>query len=239
LASTEPLLSVRGLNAYYGGSHIIQDVELDVAPGECVALLGRNGAGKSTLMKSLLDAGPRVVGEVRFDGEDLAGIPIDMRTKRGLVLVPEDRRIYPNITVAENIELGRHAARPGSVIASDELYDLFPLLKPLKQRAGYQLSGGQQQIVAVARGLMGAPRLLLLDEPVEGLAPVVVDEMAAHITRIRETRDLALLIAEQNLSFARRVSDRVILIDSGRIVFDGNWEDFDADPQLKERYLAV
>ncbi|WP_372612989.1 ABC transporter ATP-binding protein [Aquicoccus sp.] len=239
MASTEPLLSVRGLNAYYGGSHIIQDVELDVAPGECVALLGRNGAGKSTLMKSLLDAGPRVVGEVRFDGEDLADVPIDMRTKRGLVLVPEDRRIYPNITVAENIELGRHAARIGSVIASDELYDLFPLLKPLKQRAGYQLSGGQQQIVAVARGLMGAPRLLLLDEPVEGLAPVVVDEMAAHITRIRETRDLALLIAEQNLSFARRVSDRVILIDSGRIVFDGNWEDFDADPQLKERYLAV
>lgn len=239
MASTEPLLSIRGLNAFYGGSHVIQDAALDVSPGECVALLGRNGAGKSTLMKSLLDAGPRVSGEVCFDGEDLSGIAVDQRTKRGLVLVPEDRRIYPNITVAENIELGRHAARGKSDVVSEEIYGLFPMLEPLKQRAGYQLSGGQQQIVAVARGLMGAPRLLLLDEPVEGLAPVVVNEMAEHINRIRETRDLALLIAEQNLGFARRVSDRVILIDSGRIVFDGSWEAFDADPQLKERYLAV
>lgn len=239
MASTEPLLSVRGLNAYYGGSHIIQDAALTVAPGESVALLGRNGAGKSTLMKSLLDAGPRVSGEVRFDGADLSNIATDERTRQGLVLVPEDRRIYPNITVAENIELGRHAAGKRTRIATDEIYSLFPLLQPLRQRAGYQLSGGQQQLVAVARGLMGSPRLLLLDEPVEGLAPVVVDEMALHIARIRQTRELALLIAEQNLSFARRVTDRVVLIDSGRIVYDGSWGAFDADPQLKERYLAV
>jgi len=239
LASTDPLLSVRGLNAFYGGSHIIQDAALTVAPGESVALLGRNGAGKSTLMKSLLDAGPRVSGEVRFAGADMSGIATDERTRQGLVLVPEDRRIYPNISVAENIELGRHAAGDRPKVSSDEIYDLFPLLQPLRQRAGYQLSGGQQQLVAVARGLMGAPRLLLLDEPVEGLAPVVVDEMALHIGRIRQTRELALLIAEQNLSFARRVTDRVVLIDSGRIVYDGSWVAFDADPQLKERYLAV
>jgi branched-chain amino acid transport system ATP-binding protein len=239
LASTEPLLSVRGLNAFYGGSHIIQDAALTVAPGESVALLGRNGAGKSTLMKSLLDAGPRVTGDITFDGATLAGVPTDARARQGLVLVPEDRRIYPNITVAENIELGRHAAGQRSKVSSDEIYGLFPLLQPLRQRAGYQLSGGQQQLVAVARGLMGAPRLLLLDEPVEGLAPVVVNDMALHIGRIRQTRDLALLIAEQNLGFARRVTDRVVLIDSGRIVFDGSWDAFDADPQLKERYLAV
>lgn len=239
MASIEPLLSVRGLNAYYGGSHIIQDAALSVAPGESVALLGRNGAGKSTLMKSLLDAGPRVTGEVVFDGTDLAGVATDARSRAGLVLVPEDRRIYPNISVAENIELGRHAAGGRARVTSDEIYGLFPLLQPLRQRAGYQLSGGQQQLVAVARGLMGTPRLLLLDEPVEGLAPVVVDEMALHIGRIRQSRDLALLIAEQNLGFARRVTDRVVLIDSGRIVYDGSWDDFDADPQLKERYLAV
>ena len=190
-------------------------------------------------MKSLLNAGPRVVGDIHFDGKDISALATDARSRMGLVLVPEDRRIYTNITVAENIELGRHAARAGAAVSSDEVYDLFPLLAPLRQRAGYQLSGGQQQIVAVARGLMGAPRLLLLDEPVEGLAPVVVDEMVQHIARICETRELALLIAEQNLSFARRCTDRVVLIDSGRIVFDETWEVFDANPELKERHLAV
>lgn len=237
--SIEPILSIRGLDAFYGGSRIIQNASLSIRPGEKVALLGRNGAGKSTLMKSLLNAGPRVVGDIHFDGKDISALATDARSRMGLVLVPEDRRIYTNITVAENIELGRHAARAGAAVSSDEVYDLFPLLAPLRQRAGYQLSGGQQQIVAVARGLMGAPRLLLLDEPVEGLAPVVVDEMVQHIARICETRELALLIAEQNLSFARRCTDRVVLIDSGRIVFDETWEVFDANPELKERHLAV
>ncbi|WP_299565435.1 ABC transporter ATP-binding protein [uncultured Sulfitobacter sp.] len=237
--SIEPILSIRGLDAFYGGSRIIQNASLSIRPGEKVALLGRNGAGKSTLMKSLLNAGPRVVGDIHFDGKDISALATDARSRMGLVLVPEDRRIYSNITVAENIELGRHAARAGAAVSSDEVYDLFPLLAPLRQRAGYQLSGGQQQIVAVARGLMGAPRLLLLDEPVEGLAPVVVDEMVQHIARICETRELALLIAEQNLSFARRCTDRVVLIDSGRIVFDETWEVFDANPELKERHLAV
>jgi len=239
LGSTEHLLEVSGVNAFYGGSHVIQGASLTVAPGESVALLGRNGAGKSTLLKSLLDAGPRVEGEIRFGGQSLAGVRPDERTRKGLMLVPEDRRIYPDITVTENIELGAHASRGRDRIELAEIFELFPLLEPLKERAGYQMSGGQQQMVAVARGLMGVPRLLLLDEPVEGLAPVVVDEMTEHIARIRQTRSLALLIAEQNLSFARRCTERVLLIDSGRIVFDGTWEDFDADPDLKERYLAV
>lgn len=236
----KPLLSVTGLDAFYGGSHIIQNAGLVVGEGESVALLGRNGAGKSTLMKSLLDAGPRVSGTVTFDGKDLSGVPTESRARLGLMLVPEDRRIYPRITVAENIELGGFAAGNGSRgMSLEEIWTLFPLLEPLKDREGYQLSGGQQQLVAVARGVFGRPRLLLLDEPVEGLAPVVVEQMAQHIQMLRQRGGLSLLIAEQNLAFARKCTDRVFLIDSGRIVFDGSWEVFDADPSLKERYLAV
>jgi len=236
----KPLLSVTGLDAFYGGSHIIQGASLVVGEGESVALLGRNGAGKSTLMKSILDAGPRVSGTITFDGADLSGVPTESRARRGLMLVPEDRRIYSRITVAENIALGRFAAgKEAGSMSLDEIWTLFPLLEPLKEREGYQLSGGQQQLVAVARGVFGRPKLLLLDEPVEGLAPVVVEQMAQHIQMLRQRGGLSLLIAEQNLAFARKCTDRVFLIDSGRIVFDGSWEAFDADPTLKERYLAV
>lgn len=240
MGTPDALLSVGNLDAFYGGSHIIQDANLVVRPGESVALLGRNGAGKSTLMKSLLAAGPRVTGDVRFAGANLTGVPTEKRSRLGLMLVPEDRRIYPNISVAENIELGRFAVAQGKASLSlTDIWSLFPLLEPLKERAGFQLSGGQQQLVAVARGVFGAPKLLLLDEPVEGLAPVVVEEMAAHIQKLRQRDGLTLLIAEQNLSFARSCTDKVFLIDSGRIVFDGSWAEFDADPSLKERYLAV
>ena len=236
----EPLLSVTGLDAFYGGSHVIQNAGLVVGEGESVALLGRNGAGKSTLMKSILDAGPRVSGTIAFEGVDLSGMPTESRARLGLMLVPEDRRIYARITVAENIELGRFAAgKDATPMSLDEIWALFPLLEPLKDREGYQLSGGQQQLVAVARGVFGRPKLLLLDEPVEGLAPVVVEQMAEHIGMLRRRGGLSLLIAEQNLAFARKCTDRVFLIDSGRIVFDGSWEAFDADPTLKERYLAV
>lgn len=236
----EMLLSVSGLDAFYGGSHIIQHASIAVAEGESVAILGRNGAGKSTLLKSLLDAGPRVRGQIVFNGTDLSGLPTEKRARLGLMLVPEDRRIYGKITVAENIELGRFAARRDTQAMSlEEIWSLFPLLEPLKNREGYQLSGGQQQLVAVARGVLSGPRLLLLDEPVEGLAPIVMTQMASHIDMLRRHGRLSLLIAEQNLAFARSCTDRVFLIDSGRIVFDGSWAAFDADPSLKERHLAV
>lgn len=240
MATPETLLSVAGLDAYYGGSHIIQNAHLNVGTGESVALLGRNGAGKSTLMKSLLNAGPLVTGTIRFNRRDISGMPTERRSRLGMMLVPEDRRIYPKITVAENIELGRFAAPQGADDMSlPDIWKLFPLLEPLKERAGFQLSGGQQQLVAVARGVYGQPKLLLLDEPVEGLAPVVVEQMAEHIQMLRRRGGLSLLIAEQNLAFARKCTDRVFLIDSGRIVFDGSWGAFDADPGLKEKYLAV
>lgn len=235
---TEMLLKAQGLNAWYGGSHVLQDAGLEIAEGESVALLGRNGAGKSTLMKSLLDAGPRVAGEVRFGGQSFAGVAVEKRARDGLILVPEDRRIYADITVEENILLGRYAAGNRKPMTLQEIWQLFPLLEPLKSRQGYQLSGGQQQLVAVARGAIARPRLLVLDEPVEGLAPVVVQDMARDIARLRGT-GMSLLISEQNLSFARACTERLYLIDSGRIVFGGTWAAFDADPALKEKYLAV
>lgn len=235
---TEPLLKVEDLNGWYGGSHVLQSAALSIAEGESVALLGRNGAGKSTLMKCLLDAGPRVGGKVHFAGRNLTGMPPEKRARDGLVLVPEDRRIYSDITVEENILLGRHAAGSRQPMTLDRIWQLFPLLEPLRARQGYQLSGGQQQLVAVARGAISAPRLLVLDEPVEGLAPVVVQDMARDIKRLRET-GMAMLISEQNLSFARACTDRLYLIDSGRIVFSGSWTAFDSDPGLKEKYLAV
>lgn len=235
---TDMLLNVRELNGWYGGSHALQSAALSIAEGESVALLGRNGAGKSTLMKSLLDAGPRVTGEVLFAGRRLNGLAPERRACAGLILVPEDRRIYAEITVEENILLGRHAAGDRQPMTLARIWQLFPLLEPLRARQGYQLSGGQQQLVAVARGAIASPRLLVLDEPVEGLAPVVVQDMARDIQRLRAT-GMSMLISEQNLSFARACTERLYLIDSGRIVFSGTWPEFDDDPALKEKYLAV
>ena len=235
----DAVLSVGRLNAWYGGSHILHDVGMEIAEGERVALLGRNGAGKSTLMKALVNAGPRSEGEIAFAGSPLDGSPPEVRARAGLMLVPEDRRIYPHITVAENIELGRFAAAAAGTMTLDDIWALFPLLEPLRARNGYQLSGGQQQLVAVARGVYGRPKLLLLDEPVEGLAPVIVAEMAEQIDRLMARQRLTLVVSEQNLSFARQVTERLYLIDSGRIVFDGTWEAFDADQSLKARHLAV
>ncbi len=235
----DPILSARGLDAWYGGSHILPGVTFEAMEGERVALLGRNGAGKSTLMKALVNAGPRTEGEIRFEGRALDGAPPEARARDGLMLVPEDRRIYAHVTVAENIELGRFASGGRGTMTLKDVWSLFPLLEPLAGRAGYQLSGGQQQLVAVARGVFGHPRVLLLDEPVEGLAPVVVNDMAEQIDRLMQRERLTLIVSEQNLSFARRVTERLYLIDSGRIVFSGSWAEFDADPTLKARHLAV
>jgi len=237
---SDPLLRLTRLNAYYGDSHVLFDVDLDVPEGQGVALLGRNGAGKSTLMKAALDAGPRSSGEVLFAGQSLAGLPTEKRARLGLMLVPEDRRIFPHLTVAQNLELAAHAANdPAMVMSVKEVGQHFPLLEPLMGRLGYQLSGGQQQLLAVARGLVPRPRLLLLDEPAEGLAPVLVQALAEEVRAARARERVTLLLAEQNLAFARQCTDYVYLIDSGRIVFHGAWAALDAQPDLKNRYLAL
>lgn len=237
---SDVLLKVEGLDAYYGDSHVLFDVALEVRQGQGVALLGRNGVGKSTLLKSVLNAGPRTSGRVEFGGSALGDLATEKRARLGLMLVPEDRRIFPHLTVAQNLELAGHAAPRGTMpLTVAEICERFPMIASLTARQGFQLSGGQQQLVAVARGIVSRPRLLLLDEPAEGLAPLIVQELAEEVRRIREREGAALLLAEQNVSFARRCTDYVYLLDTGRVVFSGSWEAFDAQPELKTRYLAV
>lgn len=234
------MLEVRSINAFYGDSHIVHGASLEVAPGEGVAILGRNGAGKSTVLKSIMNAGPRVEGVVAFEGKELGKLPFFRRARLGMGLVPEDRRIYPHLSVIENIGMAAHAARPESPpYRPEEMITQFPMLSGLESRRGSQLSGGQQQLLAIARTMLSRPRLLLLDEPTEGLAPVIVERLAEDIRRLRERDGMALLLTEQNVVFSRYCTDRCVVLDSGQIKFSGTWDQFDANQEIQERYLAV
>jgi branched-chain amino acid transport system ATP-binding protein len=191
-------------------------------------------------MKALLDAGPTCRGRVQLDGRDLQGLSTEARARLGLALVPEDRRIFTNLTVRQNLELAQHAIANGRTAPGvDAMGRLFAQLPPLLGRLGYQLSGGQQQLVAVVRGLMAAPSLLLLDEPSEGLAPKLAMELAGEVRRAREQLGVTVLVAEQNVAYARRCTEYVYLLDSGNLVFHGGWDAFDAQPELRTRYLAL
>jgi ABC-type branched-subunit amino acid transport system ATPase component len=234
------VLEVRELDAWYGDSHILHGAQISVKPGQRVALLGRNGAGKTTLLKSVMNAGPKVRGSVCFNDQDLRDLPTHQRTRMGLSLVPEDRRIFTHLTVAENIAIARYGAsatRPAVPVA--DIVARFPMLGPLQQRYGGQLSGGQQQLLAVARAMAANPTLLLLDEPTEGLAPIIVEEMARDVVRTCVDGNVALLLCEQNIWFARRCTQYVYVIDAGHVVFEGYWDHFDQNPQVQKRYLAL
>ena len=234
------MLEIRDVDAYYGDSHILLGVNLRVKAGQRVALLGRNGAGKSTLLKSVMNAGPRVHGSVRLGDQDLRDLPTHKRTRLGLSLVPEDRRIFTHLTVAENIAMARYGAAPDRpAVPVADIMARFPMLAPLQQRYGGQLSGGQQQLLAVARAMAASPSLLLLDEPTEGLAPIIVEEMAHDVVRTCTERNVAMLLCEQNIWFARRCTHHVYVIDTGRIVFEGDWDSFDRHPEVQQRYLAL
>ncbi|UUZ65620.1 ABC transporter ATP-binding protein [Polaromonas sp. P1-6] len=233
------MLEVKELQARYGDSLILDGVSIEVAAGQGVALLGRNGAGKTTLLKSIVGGEPKVHGVVRFMGRDLTTMATHARARCGLALVPEDRRIFTHLTVEENLLMARHASGKDGCLAVEEVYGLFTALSELKARMGNQLSGGQQQILAVARGLMSRPKCMLLDEPTEGVAPLLVKQMAEQINRARLQQGAALLLAEQNLWFSRQCTDYVYVIDTGKIVFQGDWTSFDAHPEIANRYLAV
>jgi branched-chain amino acid transport system ATP-binding protein len=234
------MLELAAIDAFYGQAHILHAISLSLAEGERVAVIGRNGAGKSTLLKSIMNAGPTVRSEVRLEGKALGSASASERVRLGMSLVPEDRRIFTHITVAENIRLAQHGTeRREGLPPIEEIVAKFPMLKDLLGRMGGQLSGGQQQVLAVARSIAARPRLMLLDEPTEGLAPVIVEDLAAKITEACDAYGIGLLLAEQNLWFARECTSRVVLLDSGSVVFSGDWPAFDAASHLVERYLAV
>ena len=233
------MLEVSGLRAGYGPALIVDQVAFRMQPAECVALLGRNGAGKSTTLKALMGLLGRTEGQVRFQGEGIEALPPHQRARRGLGYVPEERRIFTGLSVAENLEVGRQPPRQGAPHWTiSRVFELFPSLGRLRGRAGGALSGGEQQMLAVARTLMGNPALLLLDEPFEGLAPLLVERMAEAIASLKG-EGLGVLLSEQNLRFARRIAPRALVLDQGRLCFDGPLATLDGDERLRARHLAV
>jgi branched-chain amino acid transport system ATP-binding protein len=232
------LLELDTVNAFYGRAHVLFDVSLALRRGEIVVLLGRNGAGKSTTFKSVAGL-VSVRGQVRLHGRGIVGLPSYRVARLGVGYVPEDRQVFPHLTVADNLEIGRKPGPDGQAEWTlDRLLGIFPLLGSLLGRMGGALSGGEQQLVTIARTLMGNPQVLLLDEPSEGLAPTLVKALAALVERLRD-EGMSVLLSEQNVRFALRVADRAYVIDSGHIRYEGTVSDLRARPDIMKRYLAV
>ncbi len=233
------MLLVRDLHAFYGRAHILQGVSLEARPGEVVALLGRNGAGKSTTLKAIMGLVPPERGEVSFDGRRIDHLAPYRIARLGLGYVPEDRRIFTELTVMENLEVGRRPPPVGAAAwTQDRLFKLFPNLAGMRDRPGGRMSGGEQQMLTIARTLMGNPRCVLLDEPSEGLAPIIVEQMAQSIHALKG-EGLSVLLSEQNLHFCQTVADRAYIIEKGHIRFGGTMAELTADVSLREQYLSV
>ncbi len=233
------MLEVSGLNAAYGQAQILFDVSLTASAGEVVVLLGRNGAGKSTTLKSLIGLVRPLSGEVRFQGRRIDRLQPFQIARLGLGYVPEERRIFADLTVMENLEVGRQDLREGAARWTPErLFELFPNLGQMKDRHGGRMSGGEQQMLTIARTLMGNPSTVLLDEPSEGLSPLIVEQMADTILNLKK-EGLSVLLSEQNLHFAQLVADRAYIIESGHIRFSGTMAELAANEAVREQYLSV
>lgn len=229
------LLNVENIHTYYGQSHVLQDVSLHVNQGELVCLLGRNGAGKSTTLKTILGLTPAKRGRISFKGADITALPTYRIADAGICLIPEQRGIFRQLTVEENLKL---AAHKGSRWSLGDVYRIFPRLQERKSNGGGQLSGGEQQMLAIGRALMNSPELLILDEPVEGLAPVIVEEIVEQLKLIRDS-GVTILLVEQNLEVCTQLADRHCILESGRVVYQGENAAFKSDTRVKDTYLGV
>jgi urea transport system ATP-binding protein len=233
------ILDIRDLNVYYGESHILRDVNLSVTVGEIVALIGRNGVGKTTLLKTIMGLLPPRSGEIELEGRSITKIPTDRRAKLGIAYVPQGREIIPRLSVAENLLLGieaRPEGRKKQDTIPDRIFDLFPVLKQMLDRMGGDLSGGQQQQLSIARALMGNPRLLILDEPTEGIQPSIVLEIEAAVKQIVRDTGISVLLVEQHLHFVRQ-ADYYYAMQKGGIVASGSTEELSA--AVISKFLAV
>src|SRR3954468_18061664 len=237
--STEPLVQVEDLDVYYGTSQILFGVGLSVRPGQTMALLGRNGAGKSTTMKAIMGLAPARRGRIMLSGRLVSGLKPHHIARAGLGFVPEDRQIFPDHTVEDNLTIGRKKGPNGQDEWSiRRLYEVFPLLEPLRYRIAGRLSGGEQQMLAIARTLMGNPVLLLLDEPSEGLAPIIVARLGTLLKQLRSI-GTTVLIAEQNMHFCLGIASDAVVIDKGQIVYRDTIAGLKANKEVRSRYLAM
>ena len=235
-----PLLEIEGLNAWYGTSHVIHDLSFSVEQGEILALVGRNGAGKTSTIKAVMGLMPRATGRVRFRGRELLPLPAHARFRLGLGYVPEERRIVPGLTVRENLQIGLVSVRGAidEAAAIDELARSFPRLKERLSQQGTTLSGGEQQMLAIARAMISKPQMILLDEPSEGIMPVLVEEMGTLFRQLKDS-GVTLLLVEQNVEWALKLADRAVIIDQGMVVHRASAAELLADAEIQERYCAV
>ncbi len=243
-ADSGVMLDVKRLSAWYGAARILFDVDLDVARGEVVALMGRNGAGKSTTLKSIMGMVAMRQGSVQFMSRDISRLEPYQVSSLGLGLVPEDRRIFTDLTVVENLDIGRQAprswpdGRPAPSWTEERVFGLFPNLAEMRNRLSARMSGGEQQMLTVARTLMGNPYLVLLDEPSEGVAPLIVEQMAQMIMELK-AEGMSILLSEQNMHFAELVSDRAYVLEKGQIRFQGTMSELIENEQVRRSYLSV
>lgn len=233
------MLELKAIHSQYGKAHILADLSFEVRQGQVISLLGRNGAGKTTCLKSIMQLVRPVRGQILFEGRNLVGLAPYQCAKLGLGYVPEERRIFTDLTILENLEVGRQNPRDGIAEWTHErLFALFPNLAERRTNRGSELSGGEQQMLSIARTLMGNPRLLLLDEPSEGIAPVIVEQLADTILQLKKD-GVTVLLSEQNLHFAQLVADRVILLEGGSQQFVGSFDALKAQPDIRDAYLAI
>jgi branched-chain amino acid transport system ATP-binding protein len=232
------ILQVESINTYYGKSHVLQDVSFEVAPGEAVALLGRNGVGKTTTLRSVMGLSPPQAGSIRFKDKEILGKPSHFMARAGIAYMPDDLRIFPDLTCEENLEIARRLSKRSGYWSKKRVEELFPVLGERRRQMGINLSGGEKKMLGLGRTLMANPDMVLLDEPSEGLAPMIVANLARVIEEVRD-KGMTILMADQNLKFCRRVCKRGYILEKGSMVHTGTMESIMADDDVIGKYLAI